>query len=341
MAIWLVRAGANGEFEQSFFNDNRVYITWDNLSKSLQSFSKRDELINYLSSIYPEVGNKALINYASQLWPFAHDMKKDDWVVTPSKFSPTIHIGKITGDYVNDPSQPNPYYHWRDVDWFAKDIPRAAFDQDILYSFGAFMTICRITRNNAEARIKKLAENGWKSMNVDTTLKEAIEDDEVEYDIEINAIDELSRYIIRKYKGHGMARVVNSILKASGYMTYLSPAGPDGGMDILASKGQLGFEQPKICVQVKSSDDPVDRPVLDQLIGVMQNFGADHGLLVSWSGFKSSVVKAIPNQFFRVRLWDQTDIIRELISHYDMLDDEIKAEIPLKKIWVLNLPIGS
>jgi len=36
---------------------------------------------------------------------------------------------------------------------------------------------------------------------------------------------------------------------------------------------------------------PVDRSTLDQLIGVMQNFGADQGLLVSWSGFKSTVDK--------------------------------------------------
>ena len=46
-----------------------------------------------------------------------------------------------------------------------------------------------------------------------------------------------------------------------------SPAGPDKGVDILASAGTLGFGSPKICVQVKSTDAPVDRIVLDQLGG--------------------------------------------------------------------------
>ena len=53
------------------------------------------------------------------------------------------------------------------------------------------------------------------------------------------------------------------------------------GVDILASAGKLGFGSLKICVQVKSTDAPVDRIVLDQLGGVMKNFGAEYGLLVS------------------------------------------------------------
>ncbi len=78
-------------------------------------------------------------------------MKKGEIVVLPSKIKPVIHFGKITGNYEFLPNNDNPYYHAHQVDWFACDIPRTAFDQDILYSFGAFMTICRIKQ---EDRIK-------------------------------------------------------------------------------------------------------------------------------------------------------------------------------------------
>ena len=61
------------------------------------------------------------------------------------------------------PNAQDPLYHYRTVDWFATDISRSNFDQDILYSLGAFMTICQIKRNNAEQRIKKMAENAWKA----------------------------------------------------------------------------------------------------------------------------------------------------------------------------------
>ncbi len=77
-------------------------------------------------------------------------------------------------------------------------------------------------------------------------------------------------------------------------MTYRSPKGSDKGVDILAAPALLGFGRPRLCVQAKTGDTPVDRPTLDQLIGVIQNFNAEQGLLVSWGGLKSSVDKEIP-----------------------------------------------
>jgi restriction system protein len=69
----------------------------------------------------------------------------------------------------------------------------------------------------------------------------------------------------------------------------------------------------------------------------MQNVQAEQGLLVSWGGFKGSVDKEIPTQFFRVRLWDQQELISQLMQHYDNLDESIKAELPLKRIWALSV----
>jgi restriction system protein len=88
-------------------------------------------------------------------------------------------------------------------------------------------------------------------------------------------------------------------------------------------------------VQVKSSETPVDAPTLQQLIGAMQSVHADQGLLVSWGGFKSTVESQRPTQFFRVRLWDQRQLVEELLRHYHQLDPEIRAELPLKQIWVV------
>lgn len=133
-----------------------------------------------------------------------------------------------------------------------------------------------------------------------------------------------------------MERIIESILKAKGFTVFRSPKGADHGVDLLASFGGLGFDAPKICVQVKSTESAVDRPVLDQLIGTMANVGADYGLLVSWGGFKSSIIRDIPMQFFKVRLWSHIEILNELLQCYDLLDEDLKQEIPLKKIWVLD-----
>ena len=154
-------------------------------------------------------------------------------------------------------------------------------------------------------------------------------------DIEQFTRDLIAKFIIRKFKGHGLARLVDAVLKAQGYTTFLSPEGPDKGIDILAAKGSLGFESPTICVQVKSGDAPSDRPELTQLIGAIQNSNAEKGLFVSWSGFKSSVYKEVPAQFFKVRLWDANDLIEQIFDNYDNLDQTIKSELPLKRIWTL------
>jgi len=67
----------------------------------------------------------------------------------------------------------------------------------------------------------------------------------------------------------------------------------------------------------------------------MQNVQADQGLLVSWGGFKSSIDKELAVQFFRVRLWDQKALIEQLLQQYDKLDEDIRAELPLKRVWTV------
>ncbi len=40
-------------------------------------------------------------------------------------------------------------------------------------------------------------------------------------------------------------------------------------------------------------------------------------------------------QFFHMRLWDADDLIDELLAVYDKLDADIRAELPLKQVWIL------
>ena len=63
-----------------------------------------------------------------------------------------------------------------------------------------------------------------------------------------------------------------------------SPPGADGGVDILAGRGSLGLDAPRLCVQVKSQNSPSDVTVYRTLQGTMQTFKAEQGLLVCWGG---------------------------------------------------------
>lgn len=335
MSMWLCRAGRYGEFENKFLEDNRIYCTWDNLPMSLMQFDTKQDLQQFFVDNNVDVKVKTAINWSSQVWPFGHEMKKGEIVVLPSKIKPVIHFGKIGGDYEFSPNNGNPYYHSHKVDWFACNVPRKNFDQDILYSFGAFMTICRIKQEDRIKAVIKAFQQGSKVAKTDLS-DILIEGDSEIRDIETDALENITNLLIRKTKGPDLAKIVDAILRAKGFTTYVSPPGPDKGVDILASSGVLGFGSPKICVQVKSSDTPADRIVLDQLGGVIKNFNAEYGLLVSWSGFKSSVLNETAKQFFDIRLWTHKEVIEEFLRHYEQMDDEIQELIPLKKIWVVN-----
>jgi restriction system protein len=341
MAVWLIRAGSQGEYEQKFLTENRVYVTWENLNTDLSQLTERSQLIDALAENEPDAKQKKLINHASQIWPFAHAMQKGDRVIMPSKTQPVIYIGELSSDYhfVNDAV--SPFYHWRAVKWIAEPVPRTHFSQDLLYSFGAFMTICQIKRNNAEARLNAMEASNWTAETQKQITKQVIQDTEdatdeqVDTDLEDLGHAQIVKLIEAKFKGHNLTRLVNAVLTAQGLTCWQSPEGADGGVDILAGDGAMGFGNQRICVEVKSGDGLVDRPTVDKLIGAMTKFNATQGLFVSWGGFKSNVQKELASSFFIVRLWTQQDLLEQLFLYYDKLDDDIKAELPLKRIWTV------
>ena len=340
MAIWLVRSGSHGEYEQKFIQEGRVYVTWDGLDVDLAHLKEREDLLAALTERYATAKHKTILNWASQIWPFAHRMQLGDLVVVPLKAQPAIYVGKITSDYNFEQNGPDPYFHWREVTWIGEAIPRANFGKDLLNSFGAFMTICRIRRNNAEGRLEAMRQSGWKS---DPGLKGQsgsleVSDDEpntVGVDLEQLGRDQIAQLIAAKFAGHGLERLVEAILQAQGYTTYRSSEGPDGGADILAGSGPLGFGTPRLCVEVKSEQAPVDRPTVDKLLGAVSKFGAQEGLFVSWGGFKTNVQKELAGSFFKVRLWTQKEFLEQLFTHYERLDEDLRAELPLKRIWTV------
>lgn len=146
-------------------------------------------------------------------------MEIGDWVIFPSKVNRTFHFGKVIGNYVYDETLGSPYYHYRDIDWFASDIPKDRFDQDILYLFGAIMTVCRIHKNNAKERIKQMAQNNWyvkvKPGSVATE----------EIDLDEYIFDQISDRIIQRFKGLRMENLTNEVLMAKGFTTHKSPEG--------------------------------------------------------------------------------------------------------------------
>ena len=124
MALWVVRAGAHGEYEQKFLEEKRLYLTWDNLNINLASINEWDKLKEILGDTYPDISKKVLGNYAGQITAFYKYMDIKDWVIVSSKYNPIINIGEIVSDYTYDKNANSPYNHFRKVKWIKRDIPR-------------------------------------------------------------------------------------------------------------------------------------------------------------------------------------------------------------------------
>jgi len=324
MPIWMVRAGRHGEQEEKAIDNGFVTIGWNELP-DLSNIGTKDELKKLYNRVYPGQKKMTIANEVGQIWRFLREISIGDLVALPLKTQSAIAIGRVTGPYEYRTDLGDIIRHIRKVEWIRVDIPRTDFDQDLLYSLGAAMTVCQIRRNNAEARIKAMLEG--RRIRRRITVEE-----------ELGDIEEISRDLIlkrigQKFKGHELARLVEAVLKAQGYITSRSEPGPDGGVDILAGSGPLGFDPPRICVQVKSSASPVGVEVLRALQGTIQSFKAEQGLLVSWGGFKRTVLEEARRNFFTVRLWDSGALLNEILKYYDQFPDDLKAELPLKKIW--------
>ncbi len=340
MAVWMVRAGSQGEREEYNLENGIVSIGWDDIP-NLSNVKTKESMRGLLEESYPTASKAYISNTLGQLWAFKERMQKEDIAVIPLKSRSGVALGKISGPYVYDKNGVSGTKHYRKVNWIKSNVPRDVFGQDLLYSLGAFMTVCQIQRNNADDRIKAILDQDKdpyleiRPEKIEINSDENASADEYLADLEQYSLDLIRKYIGAKFAGHELTRLVAAVLKAQGYYTYVSPPGPDGGVDIIAGKGSMGFDHPRLCVQVKSSPYPVDLHDVRALKGVLGSFQAQQGLFVSWGGFKDSVYKEVRQQFFELRLWDADKLIQSLMEHYDQLSDVIQAELPLKRIWTL------
>jgi restriction system protein len=248
MSLWVVRAGRHGEQQETALKENLVCHGWNDLP-DYSAFRTREELRGLYEKIYSRESKKQIIAGLSQTWRFAQEIHKGDLVALPLKTESAFAFGRVTGDYQYRKVAPN-VMHSRSVEWL-KTVPRSALPKDILLSMSGMLTVFKVTRNDAEGRVKKI-------LSLPTSVAEdATETAEAEIEgatgeetvnLEEAARDEILKFIQTKFTGHDLARLVDAVLRAQGYKTEVSPPGPDGGVDILAGSGTLGFDKPRLCV---------------------------------------------------------------------------------------------
>jgi len=247
MTFWVVRAGKHGEAEAYAIENNCVVVGWDDL-EDLSAISERDALQQLVTSTYPDEPIGTIRIWTGELWAVRDRIQIGDWVAIPLKSRSALAVGRVTGPYRYVANAPPGAYHQRPVQWVRTDLPRSDVDQDLLYSLGSTLTVFRVQRNNAEERLAALVQRRPLAPRPLSSEAEEAEQGDAELDLEQFAADQIARYISRRFRGHELARLVAAILTAEGYQVQVARPGADGGVDIIAGTGPMGFGHPRIAV---------------------------------------------------------------------------------------------
>lgn len=323
--LWGIHAGRSGEADDLFLSNGLIGLGWDKLGDLSKLEANRDAFKEAVRQAYPNKKPGAIPNNAGQLYRLVHEMQVGDIVAYPSKRDRKIHIGRITGEYRYDTSHSSIYPQRRPVTWL-RELPRTHFSQGALYEIGSAMSLFSI---------KNYADEFWATIAGKAPEPTSIEEDEsvsvVADEIEETTRDFILKTLAQELKGHPFAHFVAHLLSAMGYRTRVSPEGPDGGIDIVAHKDELGFEPPIIKVQVKSTDGSVGDPAVSSLYGKVGP--TEFGLLVTL-GTITSQAKAFSRSKDRLRLIDGSELVDLIFQHYERFDAKYKGLLPLKRVYV-------
>lgn len=340
--VWVIRAGKYSERAEWAIEKNYSGGGWHEVGPELLNCISKEEVAQLVDVIFADKP-KTKPSATGQLWSLQGRMQIGDLVVMPIRTTRELAFGWIQSDLLfleNDDDHEKRLV--RKVDWVNR-LPRDAAKQDLLYTLGATLAIFSPSRNHAAERLLAMVQTGIDPGIPNAVLTSAsspasmlASEEEVTAELVPNveelAMDQISKLIAQEFTGHGLADLVTQILIAEGLHAVSSPEGADGGIDIIAGKGALGLESPKILVQVKSPC--VDRPVVQQLTGLVSSHGADFGLIVAWGGMTSAAKQEIQSKRFTIKAWQATDILEAVLRNYDKLPGSIKQALPLKQIWI-------
>jgi restriction system protein len=129
--------------------------------------------------------------------------------------------------------------------------------------------------------------------------------------------------------------LVASLIRGMGYyVSWISPPGKDGGIDILAWGDPLGTRPPRIKVQVKRRADATNVEGLRSFMSLLSD--DDVGIFVSTGGFtKDAQDTARAQERRKITLVDSERFFDLWVEYYGKLEDSARRKLPIQPIYFL------
>jgi restriction system protein len=316
--------------------NNYVGIGWPELGSLKPITASRERLKQELLTTYPDIKKGAVAGNAGVLFRFVNDVQLGDIIVYPSKFDRMVNIGRVTSDYRFVENDEHGYPNQRAITWLAS-FPRSDFSQAALNEIGAFITLFSVKRYGAEFLAK---------VNLTQAVVETQESDFEETDDETTteslsqqAIQTTEDFVIKqlytKLDGYEFEHFIAHLLECMGYKTRVSAKSGDGGVDVIAHKDELGFEPPIVKVQCKKSTGQNGEQEANQLLGTLGD--GEYALFVNLGSY-SRPARLLERNKAKLRLIDGDELVDLVLENYAKLSPKYRALLPLKQIYVPDLP---
>jgi len=355
--LWVVHISNNAKIATRAQREGFACIGWTRIG-DLSPHDTRPKMKAAMHRAYPDWSDGSVNASYGQVFRFAHEMHIGDPVVYPVKGSREIMIGEVAGPYrwAADDRElvEGDYCNVLPVKWI-KTVPRIAFKQDALHSFGSFSSISTSDEHLEEVISVLAKEPGVPNPTVTGKVAPSkpqygsdkfvdtlpsttgiVGDDVVSVDsvnLAERAVEETKDYLLRQWSrtGTDFEEVVAAVFRAMNYTATTQQGTHDLGVDVVAHPDPLGVQPPLIKIQCKSGMNPVGGPVIKQLRGLLN--GPEKGVMVSLGGFTTDARHVQQNDADLVLL-DGDRFVELFLAHYDRLAPEWRHRFPLTQVYV-------
>lgn len=172
--------------------------------------------------------------------------------------------------------------------------------------------------------------------------KEKIEDEETDSESAATALEEAEETawaeieeFLEKMSPYDFQDLCAGLLRGMGYFVeWVSPPGPDKGIDIIAHVDPLGVKGPRIKAQVKRKAERVAVDGVRAFMALLAD--SDVGIFICTGGFTREAESEVRRQEKRrIMLIDLKRLFDLWTEHYEKIPDAQKRLLPLRAVYYL------
>lgn len=328
--VWMVRAGRGGAAAEEF-SRGYIAIGWARIG-DLSSATTPADIRRLYALAYPDAKPGEVGNAVAIINKFRSTIKVGDRVVSYDPSRREYLTGTVVGEYNFDANVVREHPHVRKVEWSGR-VSRDLLRVRSRNTLGSTLTLFSVPEDVFSDLVSAASGKGEREgegalTGVDEEREELEQSRE---DTESRALELIKDRLLR-LDSEQMEHLAAALLRAMGYRTRVTPKGPDRGVDVFASPDGLGFQEPRIKVEVKHrSGSPMGSQEIRSFLGGLRP--GDRGLYISTGGFSKDGKYEAERSNFPVTLLNLHELASYVVAHYESFDLEGRALIPLVKVY--------